>query len=95
MNNLNLHHRELRTEGDLDPFNYKTRDISFDESVAIVRHQGEYGDLTIVSTINQLLDKLKAEDYSITHSKHANRIFAHSDAQGQGYSVCFEYYTLS
>jgi len=92
----NLHFKEVRTYSDLDPYNIKTRDIPFDEKVAIVMHQSEdYGDLTSISTINELLDKLKKEDYSITHSAHANRIMAYNDRNGIGHSICIEYYSLS
>lgn len=88
------HDKELRTREDLDPYNVKTRAIPFDEVVAVVKHQGDYGDLTVICTINELLDKLKEDDYSVTHSKTANRIYANNVAQNEGYSVVFEYYPL-
>ncbi len=93
--NIYKHDKELRTESDLDPFNYKTRDIPFDEKVAMVKHQNDYGDLTVICTINELIEVLKKDDFSITHSKTANRIYAYSDRNDMGYAVTFEYYSLS
>ncbi len=93
MNNYR-HPKEVRLSNDLDPLNYKT-DISFDEPVAVVKYYDEYSDHIVITTINELLKTLNTDDYSLTHSKVYNRIYAYAEGNGQGHSVTFDYYRMN
>lgn len=78
----------------MDKYNFKTS-IDFNKKVAVVMHQSEdYGDLSSVTTINELLDKLKKEEYSVTHSTVYNRIYAYNDLEGIGHAVSFDIYEI-
>ena len=93
MNNYR-HPRELRLSNDLDPLNFKSK-ISFDEKVAVVKYNDEYSDSIVLTTVNELLKSLESADYSLTHSKVYNRIFAYTEKNGQGHSATFDYYKIN